>query len=99
MKVILYLTCYKVLAKLCLYILGRLVIIYSVVRFRSNDPVSIMELEESQHNQIQNDYEGLLTIILNVFLPSLSLRPGGMAPLGYHIANPAMTTHKMASSS
>ena len=42
---------------------------------------------------------GLLTSFVNVFRPSLSLKLWGIIGLGYHIAKPAITTHKMAISS
>ena len=40
-----------------------------------------------------------LTNVINVFLPSLSLKLGGIAAFGYHMANPAMITHNIAISS
>ena len=36
---------------------------------------------------------------MNVFLPSLSLRLWGITAFGYQMANPTMTTQRMASSS
>ncbi len=41
----------------------------------------------------------LFTVSINVFLPSWSVRTLGMAAFGNHMANPAMITHRMATSS
>merc|ERR1719189_2953949 len=39
------------------------------------------------------------TVVVNVFLPSLSLRLVGIKALGYHMAKPAIITQRMAISS
>ena len=41
----------------------------------------------------------ILTVVVNVFLPSLSLRLAGIKALGYHMAKPAIITQRMAISS